>query len=191
MTATGRPFRLLVVCTGNICRSPVVTARLSSGLGPDSGVAVSSAGLQARVGEPIDPGTAAAAGLEPTGSTARQLTAQLARDSDLVLVMTAAQRAGVVTLAPGTVRRTYTLRQFTDLAELVAGDPAVTAADGAAERLAALVRAVPRARSRRVAGEDDVEDPYRRSPEVHAAVVAQLDRSVGRLLAVLGRPPLG
>ena len=39
-----RPFRVLTVCTGNICRSPAVERLLAAALGPDADVEVSSAG---------------------------------------------------------------------------------------------------------------------------------------------------
>ena len=54
---TDPPFRILTVCTGNICRSPVAERLLQAGLG--DAVAVSSAGVRAVVGDPIHPGMVA------------------------------------------------------------------------------------------------------------------------------------
>ncbi|GMA87571.1 hypothetical protein GCM10025868_28210 [Angustibacter aerolatus] len=52
------PARVLVVCTGNVCRSPLVERLLRQRLGTDA-VDVSSAGTQALVGEPMtDPAAA-------------------------------------------------------------------------------------------------------------------------------------
>ena len=42
--------KILVVCVGNICRSPTAELLLRNALGP-SAITVSSAGLSARVGE--------------------------------------------------------------------------------------------------------------------------------------------
>ena len=48
---------ILVVCTGNICRSPYIERRLA-GLLADTDAVVTSAGTRALVGAPIEPGSA-------------------------------------------------------------------------------------------------------------------------------------
>lgn len=78
---------ILVVCLGNICRSPVGERLLREGL-PQMQVA--SAGLGAVVGKGADARTAQAAaaiGLSLEGHVARQFSAAIGRDSDLILVM--------------------------------------------------------------------------------------------------------
>ncbi|MGY1708525.1 hypothetical protein ACI8AC_03350 [Geodermatophilus sp. SYSU D00758] len=175
---------VLLVCTGNVCRSPAAEMLLRDGLGPDAGLAVSSAGLAARVGEPVAAPMARMLGdrgVPPGSFAARQVTPDLLRAATVVLTMTAEQRAAVVSRAPAVLRRTFTLREFADLA--VAVDVPV---DGGrpAERLAALVSAVPRARGARVArpGADDIEDPYRRPDAVFAAVLGRIAAAVGVLV---------
>ena len=78
---------ILVVCVGNICRSPTGERLLKSSL-PDKNIA--SAGLGARVGEAAD-GTASSVankhGVSLEGHVARQLTSDMCRDYDLILVM--------------------------------------------------------------------------------------------------------
>jgi hypothetical protein len=74
------------------------------------------------------------------------------------------------------VRRTFTLGQLTaGLAE--------SGAD--AGPLPTLLAEVRRARPTATVA-DDVEDPYRRGPEVAARVAARLDELIGRLLPRLG-----
>ncbi len=83
---------ILVVCRGNICRSPVAAAMLQQRL---PHCHVSSAGLTAMVGEGVEPcarALAEAAGLEVSGHSARQLEAQHLAGADLVLVMSDEQR---------------------------------------------------------------------------------------------------
>lgn len=78
---------VLVVCVGNICRSPLGAQLLAARL---PGIAVTSAGLAALVGQPADPrslATAAGHGVDLTGHLARQFTPALAADQDLILVM--------------------------------------------------------------------------------------------------------
>lgn len=78
---------VLMVCTGNICRSPMAAALLHARR-PD--LAVASAGVAALVGEPPPPEAVelmAARGLDISGHRARQLDAGLVRGFDLLLVM--------------------------------------------------------------------------------------------------------
>ena len=78
---------VLVVCVGNICRSPTGERLFKRAL-PNT--RVSSAGLGALVGRPADQtasDVAAAHGLSLEGHQAQQLTADMCRDVDLILVM--------------------------------------------------------------------------------------------------------
>jgi protein-tyrosine phosphatase len=100
--------RILVVCTGNICRSPMAAALLGSLLGNSR--AVESAGLAACVGEPADPmaiAVMADAGLDIRSHRARQLDESMLRTADLVLAMSTAQRTEVETRWPWTRGRVF------------------------------------------------------------------------------------
>ncbi|MFJ7796061.1 low molecular weight protein-tyrosine-phosphatase [Pseudomonas sp. NPDC096950] len=81
--------KILVVCVGNICRSPTAELLLRNALA-SSAITVTSAGLGARVGEAMEP--AARQVLEERGHCAqafkaRQITPDIVNDSDLILVM--------------------------------------------------------------------------------------------------------
>ena len=106
MTASLDTMRILVVCLGNICRSPLAEAALRSELeaaGLAGEVTVDSAGTgDWNIGKPPDPRMLAAAsptGLTVTG-TARQIAADDLADSDLILVMDQTNLADVRALAP-------------------------------------------------------------------------------------------
>ena len=78
---------VLVVCVGNICRSPTGERLLKRAL-PEKRIA--SAGLSALKGYPADQTAsevAARHGLSLEGHHAQQLTASMCRDFDLILVM--------------------------------------------------------------------------------------------------------
>ncbi len=174
---------VLVVCTANICRSPVGERLLAARL-HGSGVTVGSAGTSALVGRPVDPSMRellVGAGLTAEPFAARQAGAELLRSAALVLTMTREHRAAVVAAAPAAVRRTFLLTEAADIAEAIAaaGWPAVVPAEPAA-RLAALPSL---AGPHRVPGGsgDDVPDPYRRPDEAYEACFALIEDAVDRL----------
>ena len=87
-------FRILCVCTGNICRSPTAEAVLrhkftAAGLGQQ--VVIDSAGTHGyHIGDSPDPRSRAvgeARGYDFTGQAARKLSAQDYHDFDLILAM--------------------------------------------------------------------------------------------------------
>ncbi|HEX6149356.1 hypothetical protein, partial [Nocardioides sp.] len=104
------PFRILVVCVGNVCRSPLAERLLLSRLG--AGFEVRSSGVRALVGEPMDPTVARLAtelGADPTSFVARQFEPDQAEWADLVLVATRDLRSRVLAEVPTALRRTFTL----------------------------------------------------------------------------------
>jgi len=93
-------YRIALVCLGNICRSPVadvvVNARIDTA-GLAGCVTVDSSGTGGwHVGNPMDHRAAATLvgdGYDPTAHRARQFTAELVEDYDLVLAMDRSNRA--------------------------------------------------------------------------------------------------
>ncbi len=86
-----RPTALLVICHGNICRSPFAAALLARAL---PGVRVESAGFMGP-GRPPPPEAVTAAaryGVSLSVHRSQLLTAERARAADLIVVMDAAQR---------------------------------------------------------------------------------------------------
>lgn len=103
---------LLVVCTGNICRSPMAAALFKERHHAHEPVLeVGSAGVAALLGRaPAEPVLALmqARGLDVSGHRARQLTGELGRHHDLLLVMERAQQRYIERTWPllrGRVRR--------------------------------------------------------------------------------------
>ena len=183
---TADPFTVLCVCTGNVARSPAAERLLDQALG--AAVRVRSAGTSALVGEgfsaPMD-ALVAQHGGDPAGFVARQVSPALLREADLVLGLSREHRALTVDLAPATVRRTFTLREYARL--LVELGPDALPGGSVAERLRASVP-LAGARRRRVAeADDDVADPYRRGDRAYASACDQIAGAV-RDIAVVLRP---
>ncbi|MEH0884445.1 protein tyrosine phosphatase [Enterobacter sp. UNJFSC 003] len=91
---------ILVVCTGNICRSPV-GERLLRQLLP--GKQVTSAGIFGLEGRPADAVAQDVAwrhGISLDGHVARQLTPRMMRGSDLILVMEPVHLGYISAIAP-------------------------------------------------------------------------------------------
>lgn len=94
--------RVLIVCVGNVCRSPIAENLLRDALA-QSDMEVSSAGLAALVGKPIEPTARAvleAHGHLPDEHQAIQLQPQAIREADLILVMERQHLNEVLNMAP-------------------------------------------------------------------------------------------
>lgn len=102
--------RILVICTGNVCRSPMAEALLASRLGP--GYSVASAGIGALIGAPADPEAVALMaerGLDIRAHVARQIDMTLVRDHELLLVMDEGQGTWVCERYPFARGRVFRL----------------------------------------------------------------------------------
>lgn len=96
--------KVLVVCVGNICRSPVGERILAAELANrGAGIAVSSAGIGALVGHGADETAHEVArerGLSLDGHVARQFTRDLGQAQELILVMEPGHRREIGRVAP-------------------------------------------------------------------------------------------
>jgi protein-tyrosine-phosphatase len=175
-------FSVLYVCTGNVCRSPVAELIMRAWAAPRSGLSVSSAGIQALVGHPIDHGSAKALrqlGIDPSTHRARQLEPGMVSDADLVLTAETTHRDRVMTAVPRAFRRTFTLKEFAQL----------VAQDGSSGSPSAVVAAAAANRSGR--GElpwdaDNIADPYRRGTDLARSTTAEIADAVRTTLRALG-----
>ncbi|UOY00218.1 arsenate reductase/protein-tyrosine-phosphatase family protein [Blastococcus sp. PRF04-17] len=190
--SSGPAFTVLIVCTGNICRSAMAEqlgrAYLAEQLGGHTGaIELMSAGTQAVVDSAMHPDSALVLqgyGAEPGDFRARQLTDAIVADADLTLTMTRGHRRDVLARAPRALARTFTVREAAALLELLGDDFQPAGAD-LGERARNLVRALADARSRRAADDgDDVPDPIGRPIEAHAEAGELI---VGALLPLLAR----
>jgi len=112
----GEPvFRVLLVCTGNTCRSPMAAGALRRLLEADGGrILVESAGTAAWDDQPATEASirvAASAGVDLTGHRSRRLTPTIVRGADMVLVMERGHLAAVRALG-GDPERSHVLSEW-------------------------------------------------------------------------------
>jgi protein arginine phosphatase len=92
-------YRVLLVCTGNTCRSPMAAGALRQALGRDvERILVESAGTAAWEGQPAtEPSirVAARSGVDLEGHRSRRVTPAMVRAADIVLVMERGHLAAV------------------------------------------------------------------------------------------------
>lgn len=147
------PYRIALVCLGNICRSPtahVVLEHRLAAAGLSDQVVVASAGTGGwHRGEPMDPRSAAVlsdAGYDPTRHRARTFDRDWYAEHDLLLAMDHANRADMAALAP-TVADESRVRMFRER------DPEATD------------------------GDDEVPDPWYGGPDGFRDVLAMIERT--------------
>ena len=191
-------FTILTVCSGNICRSPLAEQLLRVGLASWPEVALGSAGTIGLTGEAMPHEAADLSrhfGGEPSGHSARLLTAEHLSEANLVFAMSREHRRAIVELFPKAIRYTFTIREF---ARLVSGVTDEDLDEAAALPLADVVgrfsTLVGFAASQRGAvsppkspDDDDVVDPYRRSDEVYAESARQLVPAVNDVVSLFHR----
>lgn len=104
--------KILVVCVGNICRSPTGQYLLKSLLPHKQ---IDSAGVGALVGKPADSMAKQVAkvhGVELDAHVAQQLTRELCHDYDLILVMEKKHLEAVSSIAPEARGKTMLFGQW-------------------------------------------------------------------------------
>ncbi|WP_307787094.1 arsenate reductase/protein-tyrosine-phosphatase family protein [Mycolicibacterium mengxianglii] len=171
-------LHLLFVCTGNICRSPIAE-RLAAAQAAQrqiSGLYTSSAGTRAVIGHPVHREAASvlqSLGGDASSFGARQLTARIAMDADLILTMTRAHRDRVLELAPRLLSKAFTLAEVAYLAS-DAGAPAMADLGLLRPKLAA-------------SNLPDVPDPIGQSKEVFVEVGLQIATLLAPVLELCRR----
>lgn len=195
-------INVLLICTGNICRSPYAELVLASRLA-DLPVTFQSAGTRARHGLRLTPEAAELAigdGVDRSrveAHSSRALDSVLLSSADLVLGMAREHRRFVVELNPAFVRRTFTIREFallasgvTDsrIADSMQNPNGLEPSDGV-ERLLAAITTIGSQRGLVglgiAPGELDVIDPYRRSLRTYHTSAAQLEPALRQVERVL------
>jgi protein-tyrosine phosphatase len=111
--------KILVVCTGNICRSPVAEHLLRASLPAtaDGTVTVASAGTTGMSGHPMDVRSLdylAHHGIDGTGFTARRVNRRILQDADLLVGLEKAHVDRCLRVAPSLLTQSFRLHQLAE-----------------------------------------------------------------------------
>lgn len=149
-------MNILVVCTGNICRSPMAEGLLRQRLAATregAPIHVHSAGTHGLDGEPAAPlavQAAAEMGVDISAHRARSLDREMVRRADLILAMEPFHREIVMrALAPGKKRKVQLMAQFDATTDT-----------------------------------DSIEDPYQRPLAAYRECIGRLSRCVEEIVRV-------
>lgn len=137
--------KILFICTGNICRSPMAEGLFRSMVG-DGEFAVRSAGLGTQAGHsPSDHAVDVMReiGIDIRAIRSQPVTPELVLESDWIFVMTQGHLDMLLMLYPAVAERTFLLREFDE--EAAAGDRDIIDPIGGARETYAAVRDVMRA----------------------------------------------
>lgn len=188
-------FRILTVCSGNICRSPLLEQLLRQRLGealPGMRIEVESAGTMAIDGDPMD--AEAAGEAHRLGVTdaeqhrARRLREPHVERADLVLAMAKEHRSAAAGMVPSANGRAFTAVEFATLLTELVAVRRHDGADGEDAGLEGIVDAAHRMRGIVASarkGDLDIVDPYRRGMQVHRESADATDRAAATIAASL------
>ena len=186
-------MRVLMVCAGNLSRSPSAALLLRRAV-PDSELLIGSAGVIAPVGEPTHPWTASALtelGIDSSAHRARRLVPEHVEQADLVLAATRGLRADSVRHPSGGRREGL---DASGVRPARRGGPAAADRDAArgparpAERLRVIhehARTLRGTLPRLAPEHDDIADPIEGPAEAHRVMVAEVAEVTDRLARLL------
>jgi len=178
----GRPLRFLVVCTGNICRTPMAVHFLTAAA-TEAGleIVVTSSGFLT-TDQPASPTVREVMGergADLSAHRSRISTPEMLAEADLVLAMERHHARDLVLMEPGSSSKIHTFGGAVALLEALPEGHLAPA-----EKLERISHG-RQASDFLGVGDDEVADPYGRSMRVNRQTADRLQELSGRLIAAL------
>lgn len=178
---------ILVVCTANICRSPMSAGLLARQLGRSTVTIQVTSGGFLESGRPVDPfavSAMAARGVDISTHTSTQVTPTLLRQADLVITMTADHVQLAVDMDPKVWPRVFTL---TDLTARMAAIGPRRSTESLAGYVARLHVGRTAAALMAAGSNGDIADPYGGPLSAFERTADQLDKYATQVVSsILG-----
>ena len=175
-------MRVLFICTGNICRSPMGELLFRT-YTQGTSLKVGSAGTHSLVGHAIDPSSNAlmeSVGIDASQFRSTQLTQSIANNADLILCFEPEQRHNVVIIAPTALPYTFTLTDFSNMCAYCAQHNMITGVT-IQERLQSVINQSMQARPM-LPPAATIPDPYRRNFEAFRSAARAANDAIRNIL---------
>jgi protein-tyrosine phosphatase len=178
---------ILIVCTGNVCRSPsaegFLRRELDRRMGRDTPdiASAGTAGWEGSSATPESIRATAEQGVDISSHVARRLEMEHIHAADLIVGMAREHRDAVARMDPAVAPRSFTLKELVRLLEV-------------GEQGGGVVDAAARAQERRRAGfggnpmDEDVADPLGMPMETYRAMAWELEGWTTRLAEAIAGP---
>ena len=175
-------MRVLFICTGNICRSPMGELLFRT-YTQGTSLEIGSAGTHSLVGHSIDPSSKAlmdAVGIDSSQFRSTQLTQDIADNSDLILCFEPEQRHNIVVIAPTALPYTFTLTDFSNMCAYCAQHNMITGVT-IQERLQSVIDQSMQIRPM-LPPSATIPDPYRKNFEAFRSAARATNDAIRNIL---------
>ena len=175
-------MRVLFICTGNICRSPMGELLFRT-YTQGTSLEIGSAGTHSLVGHGIDPSSKAlmyAVGIDSSQFRSTQLTQDIADNSDLILCFEPEQRHNIVVIAPTALPYTFTLTDFSNMCAYCAQHNMITGVT-IQERLQSVIDQSMQIRPM-LPPSATIPDPYRKNFEAFRSAARATNDAIRNIL---------
>jgi protein-tyrosine phosphatase len=186
--------QILLVCTGNLCRSPMAEhlLRVSLDARDVDGIIVRSAGTLGYAGDLMHRNTLAVLadrGIDGSAFRVTHLDEAAVADVDVVIGMAREHRAAAVTLRPALLNRAFTLAELSRICADI--DPAEVDGAGPAERLLPLARLAASRRTNTLPADpadDDLPDPIGQPKQEYVVCADTIESLLSPIVGLLQAP---